>query len=309
VSTVFELHRRALEDYQDFVRSFVHIYDDRLREFVERELQEEARLCPEPLVQLSSAYQRDVTVDELVVRGEIHPETGRVFRRPDGATYRLYRHQVEVIRLVLEGKSCVVTSGTGSGKTLCYFLPIVDMVVRHADLARPVALVVYPMNALVNSQLQYLKELEERYFRSTGRPFPVRFARYTGETPEEERERIRGDPPHVLLTNYVMAELILVRPEDRRLVQPRPEGAPFFLVFDELHTYRGRQGADVAMLVRRLKARMELSRVVHIGTSATLVAHRGAGPEERRQAARWLCPWALAAGSRGELHWTTWGEG
>jgi len=285
MSTVFELHRRVLEDYQDFVRSFVLIYDERLREFVERELQEEARLWPEPLVQLSPAYQRDATVDELVSKGDLHPETGRIFRRPDGGTYRLYRHQVEAIRLVLDGKSCVVTSGTGSGKTLCYFLPIVDTVLRRPDLRRPVALVVYPMNALVNSQLQYLKGLEERYFRSTGKAFPVRFARYTGETPEDERERIRNDPPHILLTNYVMAELMLVRPEDRNLVQPRPEeGDLFFLVFDELHTYRGRQGADVAMLVRRLKARMELSKVVHIGTSATLVAHRGAGPEERRRA-------------------------
>jgi hypothetical protein len=282
--SIFRLHQEVLKEYQEFIGSFIWIWDERAREFVERGLQQETRLWPEPLVQLSPAYQRDATVDELVARGDIHTETGRIFRRPDGVAYRLYRHQMEAIRLVLDGKSCVVTSGTGSGKTLCYFLPIVDTVVRRPDLRRPVALVVYPMNALVNSQLQYLKELEKGYFGSTGKPFPVRFARYTGETVEEERQRIRRDPPHVLLTNYVMAELMLVRPEDRDLVQPRQEGAPFFLVFDELHTYRGRQGADVAMLVRRLKARMELSRVVHIGTSATLVAHPGAGPEERRRA-------------------------
>jgi hypothetical protein len=80
------------------------------------------------------------------------------------------------------------------------------------------ALIVYPMNALVNSQLQALRELGESYKHRTGRPFPVRVARYTGQTPEQEREEIRRDPPHILLTNYVMAEVMLVRPEDGPLL-------------------------------------------------------------------------------------------
>ncbi|MFQ3633112.1 DEAD/DEAH box helicase, partial [Roseiflexus sp.] len=162
----------------------------------------------------------------------------------------------------------------------CYFIPIIDAVVREPQLQRPVALVVYPMNALANSQLATLQSLEDNYRERTGRECPVRFARYTGETPEEERRRIRDNPPHILLTNYMMAELMMVRPEDRELF--REGAAKLFLVFDELHTYRGRQGADVALLVRRLKARMNRAPVVHIGTSATMVAHREATPEERR---------------------------
>jgi ATP-dependent helicase YprA (DUF1998 family) len=282
--SIFELHSRALEDYRDFVGSFVNVADERLREFVRRLLQEEQRLWPEPLVQLSPAYRRDATVEELAREGVLHPETARIFRQRDGRTYRLYRHQVEAIRLAVVGRSLVLTSGTGSGKTFCYFIPIVDAVVRRPRIEGPVAFVVYPMNALVNSQLQALRQLKGDYEARTGRPFPLRFARYTGETKEDEREEIRRNPPHLLLTNYVMAELMLVRPEDRELIRPRPdEEAPFFLVFDELHTYRGRQGADVAMLVRRLKARLERPHVVHIGTSATLVAHRDATPEERRR--------------------------
>lgn len=280
--TIFHMHEQVLADYREFVNSFIHIADDRLREFVRQMLEEEQRLWPEPLVQLSPAYVRDATVEELAAQGVLHPETARIFRRRDGATYRLYRHQVRAIRLAAEGKSFVLTSGTGSGKTFCYFIPIVDTVVRQPELPGPVAFVVYPMNALVNSQLQALKDLEQQYKERTGRPFPVRFARYTGETPEDERKKIRENPPHILLTNYVMVELMLVRPEDRPLIQPGVQ-APLFLVFDELHTYRGRQGADVAMLVRRLKARLQRERVIHIGTSATLVAHREATPAERRQ--------------------------
>jgi Lhr-like helicase len=282
--SIFTLHRDVLKDYQEFIRSFIWIRDDRIREFAEQELRETARLWPEPLLQLSSAYRLDKTPEELAGEGLLHPETARIFRRRDGTTYRLFRHQVEALRLGLAGQSFVVTSGTGSGKTLCFLIPIVDAVVRNPDLPRPAAFIIYPMNALVNSQLQAFRELKESYEQRTGQPFPVRFARYTGETPEGEREEIRTDPPHILLTNYVMAELMLVRPEDRPLVRPRPDvQAPFFLVFDELHTYRGRQGADVAMLVRRFKARLERPRVVHIGTSATLVAHPQATPEERRR--------------------------
>ncbi|SFM99360.1 DEAD/DEAH box helicase [Thermodesulforhabdus norvegica] len=280
--SIFTFHSQVMQDYADFVRSFVNIADDRLREFVRQLLEEEQRLWPEPLVQLSPAYRRDVTVKELAHKAVLHPETARIFRRADGLTFRLYRHQVEAIRKAVAGESFVLTSGTGSGKTFAYFIPIVDTVVRQADMPGPVAIIVYPMNALVNSQLQALKDLQQRYESRTGRSFPVRFARYTGETPEQEREAIRRQPPHILLTNYVMAELMLVRPEDRPLIEPRPD-VPLFLVFDELHTYRGRQGADVAMLVRRLKARLERRRVVHIGTSATLVAHPDATPEERRQ--------------------------
>ncbi len=281
-TTFFDLHQSVLADYREFVGSFVQIADERLREFVRQLLEEEQRLWPEPLVQLSPAYRRDATVEELVQEGVLHPETARIFRRSDGATYRLYRHQAEAIRLATSAKSFVLTSGTGSGKTFCYFIPIADTVVRQPDLPGPVAFVVYPMNALVNSQLQALRDLKQQYEESTGRAFPVRFARYTGETKEQEREEIRKNPPHILLTNYVMAELMLVRPEDRPLIRPEVP-APLFLVFDELHTYRGRQGADVAMLVRRLKARLEREQVIHIGTSATLVAHRDAPADERRR--------------------------
>ncbi len=280
--SIFELHERVIGDYRDFVHSFIQIADDRAREFIEQALLEEERLWPEPLLQLSPSYKRAASVDELAARELIHPETACIFRTQDNRPFQLYQHQVDAIEKASRGESFVVTSGTGSGKSFCYFIPIVDAIVRLPDLQRPVALIVYPMNALANSQLAMLEQMAQGYLARTGREFPVRFARYTGETSEEERRAIRNDPPHILLTNYVMAELMMVRLEDRGLLR---EGASrLFLVFDELHTYRGRQGADVAMLVRRLKARMNRQPVIHIGTSATMVAHRDATAEERRRA-------------------------
>ncbi|MCS7050559.1 MAG: DEAD/DEAH box helicase, partial [Thermomicrobium sp.] len=283
--TVFDLHAEALDEYRSFVRAYINIADERIRDFVDRHVfAKDGALWPEPLVQLSPAYRRDATVDELVDQGILHPTTAAIFRRADGSAFRLFTHQVQAIRAVQRGRSVVVTSGTGSGKSFCYFIPIVDTAVRFPDEPGPLALVVYPMNALVNSQYHALQELRARYEARTGRSFPLRFARYTGETSAEERAAIRKDPPHLVLTNYVMAELLLDRPEDAPLVAPRPNArAPFVLVFDELHPYRGRQGADVALLVRRLRARLERPHVIHVGTSATLVAHRDATAAERRQ--------------------------
>jgi Lhr-like helicase len=284
MSTIFDLHEAVLADYRDFVRSFLLVADERARAFVDDVLSKEASLWPDPMVQLSPTYDTGATVEELAEAGWISPETARIFRTPADRSYRLYRHQEEAIRKALAGESFVVTSGTGSGKSLCYFLPIVDSLVRRPDTGgRVAALVVYPMNALVNSQEQALNSLKKNYEYRTGRPFPVTFARYTGETRKELRSQMRQQPPQILLTNYVMAELLLVRPEDQVFLD-RAGGGLRFLVFDELHTYRGRQGADVAMLVRRLKERCAGPGLIHVGTSATMVAHPQATAQERRQA-------------------------
>jgi ATP-dependent helicase YprA (DUF1998 family) len=277
--TLFDLHRAALDEYRSFVRSYINIADARIRTYVDEQLSETSPLWPEPLIQLSPTYEYGSDVDALAGQGLIARETAAIFRAPDGRPFRLYRHQQQAVEYAAQGRSFVVTSGTGSGKSLCYFIPIADYVLRQpTPPSRVVALVFYPMNALVNSQLQALERFKQSYEQRTGRPFPLRFAKYTGETRSEEREAMRAQPPHLLLTNYVMGELIMVRPEDRALLG---EGALRFLVFDELHTYRGRQGADVAMLVRRLKHRFAAPDVIHIGASATMVADAEGGDARR----------------------------
>jgi hypothetical protein len=223
-------------------------------------------------------------VDELAARGLLLPETAQIFRNDRGEPFFLYQHQAEAMELARRGESYVVTSGTGSGKSLTYFLPIVDAFLRRATAPDRVgALVVYPMNALVNSQVEALKKLKKGYEDRTGRRFPISFAKYTGDVQGEARRALQTRPPQILLTNYVMAELSLVRPDDQGMLSPAGPDGVRFLVFDELHTYRGRQGADVAMLIRRLKERCAAPELVCVGTSATMVASRDATPLQRRQ--------------------------
>ena len=114
---------------------------------------------------------------------------------------------------------------------------------------------------------------------------PVTFERYTGQVSDEERESIINNPPDILLTNYVMLELLMTRPLERRLIE-RARGLRF-VVLDELHTYRGRQGADVALLMRRVRNRLEVTGqpIQFVGTSATM-ASGGAFEEQQQQVAQ-----------------------
>lgn len=282
--SIFDLQASVISDYEDYVRSYLNVADERIREFIDRSLSGEQKLWPEFLLQLSPSYERQETVDDLAGRGVVLRETAGLFRTPDGKPFRLYRHQVEAIEKAAKKESFVVTSGTGSGKSLAFFIPIADAIRRGRSAAAAVkALIVYPMNALVNSQLASLEQLKERYERRTGEPFPLTFAKYTGETSPERRAELRNNPPDILLTNYVMGELLLVRPEDQRFLD-RTAGGLSHIVLDELHTYRGRQGADVAMLIRRIKERWAAPEPVLIGTSATMISRREASPQERRAA-------------------------
>jgi ATP-dependent helicase YprA (DUF1998 family) len=268
---VFELRDRLIADYKDYVTSFMALRDPRIRERVETSLAE-GRLWPETRVGLNPAFEPGAWVDDLVADPEIalHPDCARIFRvgksaaDPLGQPMRLHRHQVEAIRAARAGGNYVLTTGTGSGKSLAYLVPIVDLVLREGSGRGVRAIVVYPMNALANSQTNELNKFLRFGFSTP----PVRFARYTGQEGIEERNAILNDPPDIVLTNYVMLELILTRVHDRRLTRSADDLR--FLVLDELHTYRGRQGADVAMLARRTREACRATRLQCVGTSATL---------------------------------------
>src|SRR5262249_34906938 len=105
---------------------------------------------------------------------------------------------------------------------------------------------------------------------------------YTGQEKVPEKEAIRSEPPDILLTNYLMLEFLLTRSEDRELV--RAAQGLRFLVFDELHTYRGRQGADVALLIRRCRQAFGGHDIICIGTSATM-ASGGSTAEQQHDVA------------------------
>ncbi|MHB1430534.1 MAG: DEAD/DEAH box helicase [Streptosporangiaceae bacterium] len=281
---VFGVRDRLIEDYREFTGSFVDIHDPRIRDHV-AERMDRGYQWPDPWLSLNPTFASGGTITELVTAGLLQPECERIFRLkeggPDGPVLRLHQHQREAIEAARTGGSYVLTTGTGSGKSLAYIVPIVDRVLaaKAAGTYRPgiKAIVVYPMNALANSQL---RELEK--FLKVGYPDgpPVTFERYTGQESAEARARIIADPPDILLTNYVMLELVLTRPRDRGLVQAA--SGLWFLVLDELHTYRGRQGADVALLVRRLREACAAPDVQCVGTSATMTTEGDAG--DQRQA-------------------------
>ena len=153
---VFELRKRLVSDYQDYVTSFVRIKDARVGEHVQKSL-EEGLLWPDPLIQLNPSFEAGESIDELVKEGVLHEECLRIFRTSKdqdehGEPLRLYRHQSEAIRTARRGENYVLTTGTGSGKSLAYIVPAVDHVLRRGPGRGIQAIVVYPMNALANSQ-------------------------------------------------------------------------------------------------------------------------------------------------------------
>ena len=274
---VFAFRKEVIAEYARFSRSFTKIRSKDILDEVNKVYGKE-HFWPAPLVQLNPNYESGGYIRELVSAGILHPECDNIFRITDENTLsnqplRLYRHQTEAIRIAAKQESYVLTTGTGSGKSLAYFIPIVNDVlqrIRGGDMCKGItAIVVYPMNALCNSQFE---ELEKYLNLGYGEGLePVTFARYTGQESSEEREEIAKNPPDILLTNYVMLELIMTRfLETDKAVRKHAMGLRY-LVLDELHTYRGRQGADVAMLVRRVRERFN-EKLICIGTSATMIS-------------------------------------
>ncbi|MXX05505.1 MAG: DEAD/DEAH box helicase [Gammaproteobacteria bacterium] len=274
---VFAFREELITEYERFSRSFTKIRAEDISEVVDSAYAS-GHFWPAPLIQLNPNFEPGGFIDDLVGIGLLDEECSRIFRLKhqenlSGEPLRLHRHQTDAIEIASSGKSYVLTTGTGSGKSLGYFIPIVNDVLRRkrtGDADKGItAIVVYPMNALCNSQLEELQKYLRLGYGEGNEP--VTFARYTGQESTEERVQIAKNPPDILLTNYVMLELIMTRFEPSDEAVRQHAAGLRFLVLDELHTYRGRQGADVAMLVRRVRERFN-DRLLCIGTSATMAS-------------------------------------
>lgn len=254
-----------------------------------------------PYLEKSKIYQEGLALDGL----PLHEKTKLTIRKRLG-NRGLWKHQTDALQLILNGMNAVIATGTSSGKTLCYQIPILDDLVRDPAPGLR-AVIIYPLNALVNDQLTEWEQMLADHPQ-------IRFARFTGQTPNTQsdyvavlratfheelsdqgltqqelqqkieqrlaerlrtdipnrlnhRENIRANPPQVLITNFSMLEYLLERPVDA----PIFENARLkFLVLDEAHAYRGVQATEIAFLVRRIKNRLNLDRLVCIATSATL---------------------------------------
>ncbi|QNL18860.1 DEAD/DEAH box helicase [Hyphobacterium sp. CCMP332] len=268
----FAFDEFVVEEYERFSRSFSKIAAEDIKQAVD-EHYANGRFWPEALLSLNPKYKKGPSADVLAASGDLDPFTAEIFRA-NGASIQFHAHQAQAIAKAKSNQSFVVTTGTGSGKSLCFFVPIVEAVMkaRRQGAARHTqAIIVYPMNALANSQI---KEIE-KFISQSGVPEEYRptVRRYTGQDDEASRHAVAANPPDILLTNFMMLELLLTRQEelDRKVIA-NCEGLKY-IVLDELHTYRGRQGADVALLVRRLRDRCaDENGLLCIGTSATMVS-------------------------------------
>ena len=196
--------------------------------------------------------------------------------------YAPYRHQLRAFERLTgtAPQPTLVATGTGSGKTECFLFPLLDHVA--ANPGRGVkALVIYPMNALAQDQARRFAEEVHGQKDLRGK---VRVGLYTGDTGKTggarrmgehevitDRAALQDDPPDVLLTNYKMLDFLLIRPRDQRLWRHNDPGTLRYLVVDELHTFDGAQGTDLACLVRRLRHRLDAGdELACVGTSATV---------------------------------------
>ena len=180
-----------------------------------------------------------------------------------------------------EEKSVLVTSGTGSGKTECFLIPILNDILRHRRSGGGVqAILLYPLNALIESQRERLSAW------AAGLDGRVRFALYNGDTPQTafkaggrksskveltNRADIRANPPDILVTNITMLEYLLLREGDRSILQAS-QGALRWMVLDEAHGYVGSQAAEMALLLRRVRKAFGVSATDMrlMATSATI---------------------------------------
>ena len=197
-----------------------------------------------------------------------------------------FRHQKRAFNRLsgVEPQPTIVATGTGSGKTEAFLLPILDYCAAEAGQKGIRAIFIYPMNALANDQAGRIAEYIYQNKATRGK---VRAGLYVGRgqsgdaanqttmTPDSiitSHEVLREDPPDILLTNYKMLDYLLLRPKDAKIWQYNEPETLRYLVVDELHTFDGAQGTDLACLIRRLKSRLKTpeSYLCPVGTSATL---------------------------------------
>jgi hypothetical protein len=126
---VFDLDQALVGDYQRFARSFTQIRAKDIRAQVEH-LYSSNRFWPESLISINPHFERGAEIRKLVEEGSLHTDTGKVFR-VGGKSLRLHRHQEQAVAKAAQRQSFVVTTGTGSGKSLCFFIPIIDSIIRR----------------------------------------------------------------------------------------------------------------------------------------------------------------------------------
>ena len=300
-----ETTKHIRKTYLRYLKTIKPFQDDGFREAFSSALNESNLLVKGPLVEIALPYKKDKSVKDLVEDGILSPKFADL-NSPDLPYDRpLYAHQVKAIKKAVSERNLIVATGTGSGKTETFLVPILNYLFREEEagtLDQPGvrAMLLYPMNALANDQMKRLRRLLQNYPK-------INFGRYIGETddvpsrdraidnfrkiyPQEPildselftRNEMQSAPPHILLTNYAMLEYLLLRPTDSALFDGETGKHWRFISLDEAHVYDGANATEMAMLLRRLSDRVvgaQLGKLQIIATSATLGGGKKDFPE------------------------------
>lgn len=289
------------ESYVRYLTSTFRLRDSNLRKLFQQEV-ENFWFTNGPILEATPPFENGCYLKDLIQEGLLTErlESFIYDALPYLRNNPLYLHQEKALRKILLGRNLVIASGTSSGKTESFLIPIYNHLLieqNEGKLTHGVrALLLYPMNALANDQLRRLRDIA-RIMEEKAPDVNITFGRYVGDTPETKkqgeeqfrlrnpgiepvksellsREEMRENPPHILITNYAMLEYLLLRPEDSPFFEGKYAKNWKFLVLDEAHIYSGASGIEMAMLIRRLKDRVCRNMegdLQCIATSATLV--------------------------------------
>lgn len=284
-----ESSKRIVDFYRNYLLTTFQTNNEEYNKQLKEELDQEDKIAKGPFISMSDSFAKDKSISELVKEGILSKNILNLIKlNPER---KLYEHQVEAIKKATAKKNLIVTTGTGSGKTECFLIPVINQLLKEKEdktLDSGVrTLIVYPMNALVNDQIRRLREIFEDSAEKD-----ITFGRFTGETKEKyvdalkefknregkdpivneliSRDQMREAPPNILITNYAMLEYLLLRPGDNIFFNETNAKKWKFIVFDEAHSYEGAKGIEVGTLIKRVKSMLERNDVQFILTSATL---------------------------------------
>jgi len=285
------------KEYIGYIGTTFHFRNQNLQKKLLVEL--DKTVANGPFVEIKDSFRSGKTIEEFINNGTLSPlfrdlERDKKYRSKLPVSRPLYMHQDKAIEKIVAGKNVVVSTGTGSGKTDCFLIPVINELLREKEQGTlndgVRAIFIYPMNALANDQIKGLREILMSY------P-DIRFGVYNGGTenrekdaiklyetmyaneeylklrkrlPNEEvsRDEMKKRPPHILFTNYAMLEHMLFRPGDDTIFS---KSNFKFVVLDEAHVYAGATGIETAFLMGRLKGRISGDKEPQfILTSATL---------------------------------------
>ncbi len=275
------------EKYKRYLKTIFQISDEDYENQFIKALAEKDILAKGPYLDAVDTFKKGKSLTQLMDEGLVSRKMEKL-NFPKDRT--LYLHQEKAIRKSKEGKNLVVSTGTGSGKTESFLLPILSSLseeVEKGTICPGVrALLIYPMNALANDQIERLRELLDDYPEIT-------YGSYTGQTKEKQdealadyknlnkgrspkknelisREVMKKNPPHIMITNYAMLEYLMVRPSDAGFFTGNYAKYWKFIVLDEAHVYKGSTGIEVSMLLRRVASSLPVRKIQYMLTSATL---------------------------------------